>query len=50
MRIKAVPSEGESQMVTCWIDSEGATNMVDKEGVALGVPDYTSSDKVSMND
>ncbi len=50
MRIKTIPSEGESQMVTCWIDSEGATNMVDKEGVALGVPDYTSSDKVSMND
>jgi hypothetical protein len=50
MRIKTLPSGGESQMVTCWIDSEGATNMVDKEGVAFGIPDHDAGDKVSMND
>lgn len=50
MRIKTMPSGGESQMITCWVDSEGATNMVDKEGVALGAPDYKAGNKVSMTD
>ncbi|MFT5710445.1 MAG: hypothetical protein ACI8QT_001140 [Halioglobus sp.] len=50
MRIKTIPSGSESQMVTCWVDSEGATNMVDKQGVALAAPEYKAEDKVSMND
>ncbi len=50
MRIKTIPSGSESQMVTCWVDSEGSTNMIDKEGVALAAPDYEAGDKVSMND
>ena len=49
MRIKTVPKGGESQMVTCWIDSEGVANMIDKEGVALAVPQYDAGDKVSLN-
>ena len=48
MRIKTVPVDGESQMVTCWVDSEGMTNMIDKEGVAVVAPNY--GDKVSLND
>ena len=50
MRIKTIPTGGESQMVTCWIDSEGEANMIDKEGVALVVPQYDNSDKVSLSD
>ena len=50
MRIKAVPAGGESRMVTCWVDSEGLANMVDKEGIALVVPQYDNSDKVSLSD
>lgn len=50
MRIKTIPVGGESQMVTCWVDSEGMTNMVDKEGVAVVSPIYDDGDKVSLND
>jgi hypothetical protein len=50
MRIKTVPAGGESQMVTCWIDSEGTANMVNKEGVALTTPQYDAADKVSLNE
>ena len=50
MRIKTVPADGESRMVTCWVDSEGLANMVDKEGIALVVPQYDNSDKVSLSD
>jgi len=50
MRIKTTPQEGGSQMVTCWVDNEGMTNMVDQEGVALVAPAYEAGDKVSLND
>ena len=50
MRIKTIPAGADSQMVTCWIDSEGAANMVDKEGVALAAPAYDAAGKVSLND
>jgi len=50
MRIKTIPAGDESRLVTCWIDSEGAANMVDKEGVALVAPAYDTADKVSLND
>ncbi len=50
MRIKTIPSGEESQMVSCWVDNEGITNMVDKEGVAISMPQYEAQDKVSLND
>ncbi len=50
MRIKTIPVEGDSLMVTCWIDSDGVANMVDKAGVALVSPSYNTGDKVSLND
>lgn len=50
MRIKTVPNGGESRMVTCWVDSEGMTNMVDREGVALIAPTYENGEAVSLND
>ncbi len=50
MRIKTIPFGSESRMVTCWIDNEGMTNMVDKEGVAVVSPLYDDSDKVSLTD
>ena len=50
MRIKTIPVGSDSRMVTCWVDNEGMTNMVDKEGVALVAPTYEDGDKVSMND
>ncbi len=40
MRIHAVPSEGDSQLVTCWIDKEGNTNINDRDGVAMTIPAY----------
>jgi len=48
MRIKTLPAGGQSQMVTCWVDNDGLTNVVDKEGVALVSPLY-DGDKVSFN-
>ena len=50
MRIKAVPAEGDSEVVTCWVDKSGITNIHDSAGVAMTVPGYDSSDKVSLND
>ena len=35
-------------MVTCWVDNEGMTNMIDKEGVAVVAPDF--GETVSLND
>ena len=49
MGILAKPSEGESQLVTCWVDNTGLTNMVDREGVAITAPMLDNGDKVSMN-
>ena len=48
LRIKTLAVDGERQMVTCWVDIEGVTNMIDKEGVAVVAPDY--GDTVSLND
>ena len=50
MRIKATPAQGDSEVVTCWVDKSGITNIHDSEGVAMTVPGYDSSDKVSLND
>jgi hypothetical protein len=49
MRIQAKPADGESQMVTCWVDSSGLTNLVDKAGVALSTPAMENGEKVSLN-
>jgi hypothetical protein len=49
MRIQAKPADGESQMVTCWVDSSGLTNLVDKAGVALTTPAMENGEKVSLN-
>jgi len=48
MRIKTIPSGSESQMVTCWVDSEGITNVVDKQGVALVSP-QERAEELSLN-
>jgi len=50
MRIKTIPAGAESQMITCWVDGEGTTNMVDKGGVAVVAPVYDAGDKLSLND
>ena len=50
MRIRAVPAEGEGQMLTCWVDKSGITNIHDSAGVAMNIPAYDTSDKVSLND
>lgn len=47
MRIQAVVPDGGSHMATCWVDSEGMTNMLDQEGVALVIPEFDSEDKLS---
>lgn len=47
MRIQAVVPDGGSHMSTCWVDSEGMTNMLDQEGVALVIPGFDSEDKLS---
>jgi hypothetical protein len=49
MRIHAVPTDGESQLVTCWVDKEGNTNINDREGVAMVIPAYgEGADTVSL--
>lgn len=49
MRIKAIPVDGESLIVTCWKDSSGTIQLVDRNGVALVNPSYDSIDKVSAS-
>lgn len=50
MRIQAVSADGERHYPTCWVDSEGATHMVDSDGVALAAPEFDSAEKLSLND
>jgi hypothetical protein len=40
MKIHATPTDGESQLVICWVDKEGNTNLNDREGVAMAIPAY----------
>jgi hypothetical protein len=40
MKIHAVPTDGESQLVICWVDKEGNTNLNDRQGVAMAIPAY----------
>ena len=49
MRIRAVPVGGASEMLTCWVDKSGITNIHDAAGVAMNIPAFDSSDKVSLN-
>ncbi|MFT5482888.1 MAG: hypothetical protein ACI9GW_001543 [Halieaceae bacterium] len=50
MRIKTIPVDGESLTVTCWKDSSGTIQLIDREGVALVNPSYDPTDKISDND
>ena len=50
MRIKTIPAEGESLLVSCLVDREGGITLTDSEGVALTAPAYDTADKVSLND
>ena len=50
MRIRAVPVGGDSEMLTCWVDKSGITNIHDSAGVAMNIPAYDVGDKVSLND
>lgn len=50
MRIQAIPAGGESNLVVCWVDSEQRVHLEDRDGVALNLPAYDSSDKVSLSD
>ena len=50
MRIRAVPVAGDSEVLTCWVDKSGITNIHDSAGVAINIPAFDSSDKVSLND
>jgi hypothetical protein len=37
MLIQAISGDGEKQMTTCWVDDEGTTRMIDKNGTPLEV-------------
>ena len=50
MRIKTIPAEGESLLVSCLVDREGGVTLTDSDGVALTDPAYDTADKVSLND
>lgn len=50
LRIKATPTQGDSLVVTCWVDSEGMTHLVDAGGVALQAATFGETDKVSLTD
>jgi hypothetical protein len=50
MRIKTIPAEGESLLVSCLVDREGGITLTDSDGVALTDPAYDTADKVSLND
>ena len=48
MRIQAIGG-GASHMATCWVDREGVTNMIDKDGVALIAPEFEGGNQVTQN-
>ena len=51
MRIHAVPQEGESELLTCWVDKEGNTNITDREGIAIVIPVYgEGAETVSLSE
>ena len=50
MRINAIPAEGDSQLVTCWVDRDGQINMMGKDGVAIIAPGADMGNQVSLND
>lgn len=50
MRIQTIPAAGESMVLTCTVDRDGVSNLMNSEGVALTVPAYDPADKVSLSD
>ncbi len=50
MRIKTMPADGDSLMVTCVAAKDGTVALTDSDGVALTAPAYNTADKVSLND
>ena len=50
MRIKAIGSEGDSELTTCWVDSAGVVNLQDHDGLALTSPGDVTSDQLTQRD
>ncbi|MBT4522090.1 MAG: hypothetical protein HOC23_18990 [Halieaceae bacterium] len=48
-RIKAIPAQSSSLLVTCWVDDQGKTNLVDKNGVAIRSSENKIENQVSLN-
>ncbi|MEH6635214.1 MAG: hypothetical protein V7700_06825 [Halioglobus sp.] len=48
MRLKTVPAQGESLVLTCQVDKEGTIYLLDSDGVALVVPTDDTAGKVSL--
>lgn len=38
MRLQVISTEGDTSMVTCWVDREGLTHLRDADGVAIAIP------------
>jgi hypothetical protein len=49
MKISARPGNGESHLVTCWVDREGMTNLVNRQGEVLLVGAAHEADQVTLN-
>ncbi len=50
LRLKALPADGESLMVTCRAARDGSVELLDKHGVALLARHTQGADKVTLND
>ena len=50
LRIRVAPAEGDAQTVTCVVDREGVTSLLNSDGVALLPPVHDGGDTVTLND
>ncbi|MBN7795916.1 hypothetical protein [Parahaliea mediterranea] len=50
LRLKALPAEGDSQVLNCWVDEQGGVTLQTKDGVALRTPAYDGGERVSLSE
>lgn len=50
LRIKAIPQQGDSLLLSCNIDRDGILSLVTSDGLALTAPVFETADKVSLSD
>lgn len=50
LRLKAYPAEGDSQVLNCWVDEEGAITLQTSDGVALRTPAFDGTERITLSD